>query len=271
MSDIVLIDSSVSLLTETDLFKMIEASGRTCYKSEDKITSDSAEKFVRMLCQRGHTAATEAGTIYLECPQGLATTPWYDIIYSKFSHAEFDDNMAYITTNFRVIFEALNNSYEDTVTFIRDNAIASTKNHMKRYTFRIICDRGVTHELVRHRVFSFAQESTRYVNYGNKGFQFIKPAWWNEKIGENGQLTLEHSLFMASCTRAADDYVELLKFGQTPQQARAVLPNALKTEIVMTGTLYQWQQFLKLRTAPSAHPDMQIVAKQIQQLLVNEL
>ena len=253
------------------LLKHIELCGRVCYKSEDRITMDSAEKFVKMLCSRGHTAATEHGTLYFTWPQGIADSGKYDIIYSRFSHNNYDDNNIYVTTNFRVVFEACDKDYDKTIAFIQKHAVEPTDQHEKRISFRIICDRGVTHELVRHRVFSFAQESTRYVSYGTKQpFRFIEPSWWQDKM-EGDQYTIQHEMFLNLCKNAAETYQGLLQLGQSPQQARAVLPNAIKTEIVMTGTIEQWKGMLELRTAPAAHPDMQPVALSIQEQLGDAL
>ena len=270
MPEIQIIKPSVLLIEEPDLLKKIELAGRVCYKSEDRITEGSAEKFVRMLCKNRHTAMTEHGTVYLTCKQGIVSSPWHDILLSPYSHINVvDTEYEYITTNFRVIFEALNEDYDQTMSFIEHYALKRpTKDHELRHSFRIICDRGVSHELVRHRVFSFGQESTRYVAYGIKQpFFFIEPSWWEERMSYEpvpGQLTMEHQLFVRFCQTSADLYSQLLELGQTPQQARAIFPNAIKTEVVMTGTRSQWKEFLKLRTAPSAHPDMQIIANQIE-------
>ncbi len=273
MGKVEVIKPSVSMIDSSNLtiLEAVEAAGRTCYKSEDKITEGSAEKFVRMLCERGHTAMLEHATIYFTWPQGIASSPQSDILYSRFSHVEYDDDYAYVTTNLRVVFEACEKDYERTMRFIEQYAVESTEKHEKRHSFRIICDRGVTHELVRHRVFSFAQESTRYVRYGDKQpFRVIEPSWW-EAAYETQVLAAEKELFISCCEHCAEVYEHLLNLGQTAQQARAVLPNATKTEIVMTGTTSQWEAFLALRTASSAHPDMQIIANMIKEELVNEI
>lgn len=141
--------------------------------------------------------------------------------------------------------------------------------HAPNLSVRFICDRGVTHELVRHRLFSFAQESTRYVNYSNKGMQFIIPEWVcgedrkimlsNEFIGQDANDSLcnvdniEFTNFLIS---AETMYSQCIKNGWTPQQARAVLPNCVKTEIVVTGNVREWRNCFKLRTEQAAHPQM---------------
>lgn len=124
---------------------------------------------------------------------------------------------------------------------------------------RIICDRGVSHELVRHRIASYTQESTRYCNYSDDRFGgqliFIMPSWTTE----NSQIYLKWEAYVE---QAEENYFDMLSIGN-PQEARSVLPNSLKTEIVMTANLREWLHFLNLRTAKDAHPDMQVVAKMI--------
>lgn len=142
--------------------------------------------------------------------------------------------------------------------------------HAPNLSVRFICDRGVTHELVRHRLFSFAQESTRYVNYKNKGMQFILPEWIQGKEREyllNGDIDyltdLEELLtysdtmsFVGACVDMSMAYDQLIENGWTPQRARAVLPNCVKTEIVVTGNVREWRNCFKLRTEQTAHPQM---------------
>lgn len=141
-------------------------------------------------------------------------------------------------------------------------------------SYKVICDRGVTHEIVRHRLFSYAQESTCYCNYKG-GVTFVIPPWMsNTQPGEYKTMgdicdlvgyspasyEVQWLKFLAGCERM---YQEALKKNWTPQQAHSVLPNALKTEIVITGNLRQWLHFLTLRTAKTAHPQMQEVAKML--------
>ena len=181
-----IINASYHIETPIDgaeILKRIEKAGRTCYKSEDRITSESAENFVRMLIERGHESVLEHASI----------------------------------------------------------------------TVRFVCDRGISHEIVRHRIASFSQESTRYCNYSNDRFRnnitFIKPCFLDE--GTGGYKLWKQAMFIAE-----KEYFELLKLGCTPQEARSVLPNSVKTEIVMTANLREWRHFLKLRTAKAAHPQM---------------
>lgn len=125
------------------------------------------------------------------------------------------------------------------------------------FTVKFICDRGVTHEIVRHRLASYSQESTRYCNYskGDFGGQItvIEPLYL--EVG-----TFGYELWRSSCEEAEKRYFDLLGWGCSPQEARAVLPNSLKTEIIMTANIREWRHFLKLRTSPAAHPQMREVA-----------
>lgn len=127
-------------------------------------------------------------------------------------------------------------------------------------TVKFICDRGVSHEIVRHRLASYCQESTRYCNYSKDGF--------------GGEITVIQPCYLATCgagyqmwkdacEAAETAYFNMLNFGCSPQEARAVLPNSLKTEVVMTANLREWRHFFKLRTAPAAHPQMREVANML--------
>ena len=127
-------------------------------------------------------------------------------------------------------------------------------------TVRFICDRGVSHEIVRHRLAAFCQESTRYCNYGKEGFggeiTVIRPSTFDVN-------TPVYRIWKRSCEHAEVAYFDLLNEGCTPQEARSVLPNSLKTEVVMTADLREWRHFCKLRCAPAAHPDMRVVASEL--------
>lgn len=136
------------------------------------------------------------------------------------------------------------------------------------FTVKFICDRGVSHEIVRHRIASFCQESTRYCNYSKSDFSseitVIKPLFFDE--GTDG-----YNYWKTACEAAEMEYFALLNNGNSPQQARSVLPNSLKTEIIMTANLREWRHFFKLRTAPAAHPQMREIAipllKELQKII----
>lgn len=170
-----------------DILKKIEKIGRVCYKSEDRISNDSAKKFVANILKRGHESVIEH----------------------------------------------------------------------EKISVRIICDRGVTHEIVRHRIASYSQESTRYCNYSNEKFgkelTLIKPFFWEDNSKEYG-------LWLDAMQTIEDTYNRLIELGAEPQQARSVLPNSLKTEIVVTMNLREWRHFFQLRTAKGAHPQMKEIA-----------
>lgn len=125
------------------------------------------------------------------------------------------------------------------------------------FTVKFICDRGVSHEIVRHRLASYCQESTRYCNYSKEGFgeeiTVIKPCFWDET-------DLKYAAWANLCSKAEDAYIDLIRSGATPQEARSVLPNSLKTEVIMTANIREWRHFLKLRCSKAAHPQMREVA-----------
>jgi len=273
-----LIKPSVEYIPQEDIYKHIELCARTCYKSEDKITEDSAHKFVDGLIKAGHLAMLEHGTVYLREIRvkgaDFDLQKYYNNPYSKV-HTFYDENFPetlemLVTTNMRVIIE---NELQGDLKY----ACQPQDGHDRRYTMKFICDRGVSHELVRHRVFSFAQESQRYCNYSkdkfDNGITFIKPSWCdkeatsivsNTTVVDTEKSSAEFVLWMLYLADAERAYLKLLEMGWTPQQARSVLPNATKTEIVMTGFEDDWKHFFDLRlrgTTGKPHPDMQYVAQ----------
>lgn len=233
------------------VYKQIEIAGRTCYKSENRITEDSAEKFYKMLVDSGHYAMLEHGTIYLDMPITPEDVCKYSV--NPYSKTRILGDRLLVTTNCRVIKE---NKWDSDLNYL----CSSTEHHEMRYTIKFTTDKGISHELVRHRVFSFAQESQRYCNYSknrfNKELTFIKPTL----IREN---TASYFTFSEACEAAEKYYFTLLDQGLTPQIARSVLLNSTKTEIVMTGFLSDWQHFFDLRLyskTGAPHPDMKALA-----------
>lgn len=266
------------------VYKQIELAGRTCYKSEDKITEDSAETFVNKMLESNHTAMLEHGTIYLkheaEPVKGIQEC---DALFKKYKDDAFSvyytirrckNNKTivggYVTTNLRVLIE---NGWLDDLQYLCE----PTEYHEKRITVRFICDRGVSHEFVRHRVFSFAQESTRYCNYSKDKFgnnvTYIIPCWTKTKECEIDTsqpcgFTAEDA-WICMLGKAERHYFQLISMGWKAQEARAVLPNALKTELVMTGFVKDWQHFFDLRalgTTGAPHPQ----AKELAEPLMHE-
>lgn len=282
-----LIESSVQIIEEKDPYKMIELAGRTCYKSEDKITENSAKEFVDRMIKLGHGAMLEHGTVYLTITATSPEVRKYEINpYSRVKKISVDgiNGRAYITTNYRVLVE---NKWLDDLKYQCD----PTPSHEKRITVKFICDRGVSHEFVRHRVFSFAQESQRYCNYSKDKFNneltFIKPTWLNIPTGDytywDGdwcdidnmkiQLPSDNGVadnFLWCLNNAGMQYRLLINKGLKPQEARGVLPNATKTELVMTGFESDWEHFLSLRTSKNAHPDAQRLSLKLKELLYDE-
>lgn len=286
-----LIESSVQIIEEKDPYKMIELAGRTCYHSQDKITENSAKEFVDRMIKLGHGAMLEHGTIYLtidgEDPnlskiQSNPHTKVNLVPYEVLTEGNYTISYkAHITTNLRVLIE--NNLKE-----LLQYQVEPTEHHEKRITVKFICDRGVSHEFVRHRVFSFAQESQRYCNYSKDKFNneltFIKPTWLDIPIGDytywDGdwcdidnmkiQLPSDNGVadnFLWCLNNAGMQYRLLINKGLKPQEARAILPNAIKTELVMTGFESDWEHFFSLRCSSKAHPDAKKLADELKSLM----
>lgn len=177
----------ISKIDGAEMLRNIELCGRVCYKSEDRITDGSAEKFVGMILKSGHESVLEH----------------------------------------------------------------------EKITVRFVCDRGVTHEIVRHRIASYSQESTRYCNYSKDKFggeiTFIRPCFWAEDDEK-------FALWKETMQSVEDSYVKLISLGAKPEEARSILPNSVKTEIMVTMNLREWRHFFKLRTAERAHPQIREVA-----------
>lgn len=262
------------------MYKQIELAGRTCYKSEDKITVDSAKGFVERMIKSGHGAMLEHGTVYLAFSMASRES-YFKYCMNPYSsansigEAEKDTWKGFVTTNLRVLVEK---GWMNDLQYLCE----PTEHHAKRITVRFTCDRGVSHEFVRHRVFSFAQESTRYCNYSKDKFgnelTFIIPCWldyeeqqFTDKDDSSIRTDLsEHEYFIDLLLEAENTYNYLVQYCKwKPQEARAVLPNALKTELVMTGFVSDWIHFFKLRNADSAHPQARELAKPLYEEFLN--
>lgn len=293
-----LINSSVIVKEQESgidgVYKQIEWAGRHCYKSLDKITENSAKEFVDRMIKLGHGAMLEHGTIYLtidgEDPnlskiQSNPHTKVNLVPYEVLTEGNYTISYkAYITTNLRVLVE---NNLKELLCY----QVEPTEHHEKRITAKFICDRGVSHEFVRHRVFSFAQESTRYCDYSKDKFgndiTYIIPSWldlpegkysnWDNDWCDVSELKLLYpevdnlsdpaNCFLQSIKNAEYYYFMLINRGWKPQQARQVLPNATKTELVMTGFESDWEGFFKLRCSGAAHPDAKKLADELKSLM----
>ena len=282
-----LIKSNVEIIKQEEydlnhIFKFIELAGRTCYKSEDKITEDSAKEFVDRMIKSGHGAMLEHGTVYLifhvKDPSVVSENEYHNqqillnklinkYATNKYSIVKVNHyyDTAFITTNYRVLVE---NEWLDDLKYL----CKPTSFHEKRTTVKFICDRAIANEFVRHRVFSFAQESTRYCNYTKDKFNneltFIIPCWikdleegtYYDICSYNYREINPSKEWFDACINAEFSYTDLIKGGWKPQEARNVLPHSLKTELIMTGFDSDWQHFFELRCVPNAHPQAKELA-----------
>ena len=250
------------------IYKAIELAGRTAYHSQDKITPDSAKDFVDRMIKSKHGAALEHGTVYLAIPittnhAGFSENHYRDNPYSKFNKSqrlcmkdEYGDKCDCwcITTNLRVLQE---NNWLDDLQYL----CSPTEFHEKRYTMRFTCSRAIAQELTRHRVFSFLMESQRYINYSKKrhgsAITFIIPSWIDRNREPNTEAEIAWLDAMENAEKIYFNMVlgfmhkgitaEPSKEVLSPQQARDILPNATKTELIMTGFSSDWKHVLDLR------------------------
>ena len=288
--------------------QFIEKVGRTCYKSEDKITPDSAVKFVGNLVKRGHEAMIEHWSLVFKTDGSFYSTIRGDynvLLYSgdmktedrvrpyiRFTDTHVNDKQRFVISGnmrawrdfvkgcmagFNYIPSYLQALIRDYPTFFpefQDKVTADKFDDILRpismfdlteverrihqdVTMKFVCDRGVSHEMVRHRVASFAQESTRYCNYSGDKFggeiTVVRPSWC-------GEGTNIYEVWKEGCLKAEAAYFDLLAASGVPQEARSVLPNSTKTEIIVTMNLDGWDHFFGLRDAAAAQPDMREVA-----------
>ena len=262
--------------TLKDIYKHIEYCARISYKSQDKITDTSYEKFVNMLESRGHDRPLEFGTVYLSrTSQKEDNMEWLDkYAYNPWSKFSFGNgstringelrNTIYVTTNYRVIKE---HHWEDDLQYLCE----PTEHHHKRYTVHMILDRGVMDEFRTHVGLSHLAESTRYCNYSKDKFgnevTFVIPSWCNSLVEGSKQeyspfeINSDEVEFMNALQNAQNSYLSLLKMGWTPQQARSILPLGIKSELISCGFEDVWENFFKRRDAPDAHPMAQEIAK----------
>ena len=268
---------------EVGIYKQVERAARLCYKSEDKTTDDSYQKFIDMLSVKGHNSPLEHGTVYL-------ITKYKDVIEryksNPYSKVIIQGGYAHITTNYRVIKE---HGWEEDLKYLCE----PTEYHEKRISVHITTSIGISRELNRHRCHSICEESTRYCNYSKDKFgnevTFIKPTWLSMAdtdegrevtrdwvfdildgcaiIAEENEFGDARDAFLTSLNVSEHCYFELLAKGWKPQQARDVLPLATKTELIHTAFESDWKEFFKLRCSPAAHPMMQELANQIKELV----
>ena len=300
---------------ETRALQVVELCGRTAYKSEDRITENSAEAFVLMLKGRGHLSVLEHGNAVLVLEDNDARLPlrdflnglqdrlgprcaWHRFVFDsvhrravvggnlrgwietlRFLYAadpEYADFFAHhLHLTHPKLFDASPNPPERfsyrVVLLGEDDQLDMLRRDestdLPRFIFKIVCDRGITHEIVRHRVLSFTQESTRYVNYDNKGMTLILPEEL-EPFYDDASETLRTdfpraALWMERAETIFRWYREDLAAGLRPEIARDILPNLLKSEIFVSGNWSGWKHFIELRDSKAAHPRIRFLAGQI--------
>lgn len=247
---------SAEIITEENPLKRIELAGRVCYKSEDKITESSAAPFVQRLIARGHMTPLEHARIdipisemddlekgRLVFPYGFESRCFYDL-------PKNDETWPINIRDYLAIGGDIQR--------VADGEFPMANDFM---TVRFICDIGMSRELLRHRVFSACERSTRYVRFDGE-IEVVLPVPFE---GYNDQ-TAKAQIWQNACVLAQDTYKGLISVGCSPQEARNVLPLSLKTELVMTGTHDQWKEMLKLRLSPKAHPQMHYLMEKLVEL-----
>ena len=311
----------IDTLDATEILKKIELCGRVCYKSEDKITENSAIPFCNNIFNSGHESVAEHGEYIIQfrryndyakivCSMNALEEKvgeksllrhtvnkeryiisgnvrmWRDFIKNCIKNNIYICNKA--LTLLTYVFDIANKPEFKTlfgdiltvpdkytvnpypVKFLSQDDLISMVEILthRTITVRFITDRGVSHEIVRHRLASYSQESTRYCNYSKDGFDsqitVIKPSFLvNDTDG--------YKIWERGCKQAEQAYFDMLNYGCTAQEARSVLPNSLKTELIMTANLREWRHFFSLRTVKAAHPDMRVLTipllKELKQLI----
>jgi thymidylate synthase (FAD) len=266
--------------TEEDMWNHIARCTRVCYQSTPKNKEESGEDFCkRTILLNKHYGMLEHGTMYLIIPYDedhVLTCRMYE--KNPYSKIKIVYDKCYITTNYRVILE---NGWEEDLDYWSE----PTEFHEKRYTLSLITSIGIGRELCRHRKFSFAQESTRYCKYGKDDMEFIIPYWANLNPGpyetasngyigdgfcEDYSVGSNETQFLSSLSSAESFYKRLLINDLKAQEAREVLPLALKSQLIMTGFESDWKDFLDKRLfekTGKVHEDMRELAKQIFELV----
>ena len=281
--------------TLPEIWSHIAKCARVCYQSEPRNNGETDEEFVKRVILRNysieeigesrelqlklHLSVLENGTIYLNIPYEEDTREGIIFfIHNKYSKHNYCQGLnCYITTNMRVIIEQNLTKYLKYI-------CAPTRHHYLRTTFNITTDIGVARELARHRTHSISEESTRYCNYSKDKFDneltFIKPYCLNdEKIKLYGDYHTiirdksPESIFIANLNNVERDYLDLIKLGWTPQQARQILPLSTKVQTIHTAFESDWAEFISLRAdacSGSVHPNMEIIADRIKCLMAKK-
>lgn len=258
------------------VYEAICQAAATCYQAVPK-SGESAKAFVDTLIKNGHTAMLEFGTVYLAVPMEtvlpLEANTWGKYHADRFSDSgivcEVDgEQKVAVTTNYRVLVEK---GWLEDMQYL----CTPTKYHKKRYTALFTASIGTCREFTRHRMFSFAQESTRYCNYSRDKFEqniaFIIPSWStglkpDKYVYGNWELSKRESVLLGSCYSAETSYFAMIADGASPQEARECLPLATKSSLCMCGFDKDWTHFFDLRmreTTGKAHPDAKFIATKL--------
>lgn len=285
-----LIKSSFKIIPQLSgidgIYKQIEICGRTCYKSEDKITEDSAKGFVDRMMKSNHGAMLEHGTVYLKADDEYYANPLDKYRSNPYSKLKSINGTKYVTTNFRVLFE--HNWLEDLKYLCEP-----TEYHERRITVKFTSDIGVNREANRHRTHSIGEESTRYCNYSKDKFDkqitVIQPDEISDIEVENafdgetilsvceefqGNSLLESdavAYWVAANVFCEFCYNKLIEKGWKPQQARRILPLDTKAELVHTAFISDWKHFFDLRAdgvTGAPHPDIKKLAEPLKQKFI---
>lgn len=307
---------------ESDLLRLVELAGRTAYKSEDRITEDSAKAFVLMLKKHEHLSVLEHSNIVVKVgraagsargrsfdPEAVLTSivtalgprnayhrifripgsategfamagnlrSWIETL-RELDHQKISCRPFLVRQLHRFypsLFEDAGNPDEQWSLEVSLMSEAEQLDLLKKYpvsdlplfVFKIVCDRGITHELVRHRVFSFTQESTRYVNYKNRGMMLILPEELQAAYDVQRQEFTQENSNVAEWRRRAqmlfEWYQQDVERGLKPEIARDILPNLLKSEIFVSGRWSGWEHFIRLRDSRHAHPRIRFIAREV--------
>lgn len=281
-----LIKQSFEILEQTDyslkgIKQFIERCGRVCYKSEDRITDDSYEKFVNMLINKDHARPLEFGTVHLKMKssnfQGFMQALYAEGIFNDvWIKSNYNEEVVYTTTNYRYYLDMIKR-----IPFIKNYFTEEDNEYYpKRYTVHFIISRGIMDEFRTHVTLSHLAESTRYCNYSKDKFEneltFIIPSWldtpeghytWKTMFGDNRYIDTSSPIkeqYNATLFVAEKNYLDFIKQGWTPQQAREVLPLSIKSELISCGFEDAWSNFFYRRCANDAHPMAREIAIPLQ-------
>lgn len=283
-----LIESKAELLQQPEgldgLYRHIELCGRTAYKSEDKITEDSAKPFVDRMIKSKHLSVLEHSTVYLKSDNNKYDDDYFELATSPYAQTVYYDSWYYVTTNLRAIIELFPTTWCE---FIDAYMCEPTEYHERRYTFKVTTSIGVSREYNRHRKLSITETSTRFCNYSKDKFdneiKFVRPIGLNLNTGiyeikrnytdledivgdgyiKNVSCADDDNLFLENCLNSEINYMSLIDKGWQPQQAREVLPLCTATEICYTGFSNDWKHFFDLRLfgkTGKPHPNAEYTA-----------